>query len=323
MKRIPFLLLAGAASILLLRGPIAAQQPDIELPEYTDQQRWERLGMNCAWWQAGLLELGKVNGMSPEEVGKFMAKYYSQAWTGGFEAATVLYYLNRNHMAWPGATMEILSSSPTAVSARFNRPLDTYIGEDGVFGGHSAEEIHAMRRAAEVALVDFLGATLEKEEEDGHDVLTVQARYDGINAATAQRWYRLAYLSGNWEMTVLDLMMKQGMTAQQIGEHWAKTYGPAWESETPWQLYRGMTWNLMTDPLAECEVLSASADEVRARCRIFQDLRVQQSTDYTDVTLEDVLVSGRAFAEGVAEQRGLQWEESWDEEWRTIRVIYR
>jgi len=318
------LLLATLASCILFGGPLVAQQTELEFPEYTDQQRWERLGMNASWWQSALLEMGKMNGMSPEEVGKFMAKHYSQAWAGGYEAEGALFYLRRNHLAWPGATVEVLSNTANTVTARFNRPMDTYIGDDGVFGGHSAEEMYAMRNAAELALAKFWGVTLVKEEEDGSDIVEIEANYEGINASDRMRWLRMAYLSGNTFHQLMDLKIKSGMTPEEFGAEWAEMYGPGWGSDTPWQLYRGMTWNLMTEPFTECEVLSANAEEVRARCSTAaQGLRVQQSSDYHDITLEDVLVAMRSFAEGVAEQRGLRWEETWDDEWRTIRVTSR
>ena len=80
----------------------------------------------------------------------------------------------------------------------------------------------------------------------------------------------------------------------------------------------------MGDPNTDCEVLSASPTEVRARCSIsYTRQRVSQSSGYFDVTLDDVLENGQAFAESVAEQLGMRWEESWDDEYRTIRITMR
>ena len=321
MKR---LLPAFVLAFLFLAGrPLIAQQSAVELPEYTDQERWERLGMNASWWQAAFLELGKVNGMTPEEVGEFFADYYSQAWTGGRTAEGVLFYLHRNHMAWPGASVEVISSAPAVVTARFNRPMDTYIGADEAFGGHTADEVYAMRRAADVALADFLGATAEKESDNGDDILTLETQWEPINAGNDMRWARGAYLAWVNQLRLLDLQMKGGLTAREAGLENARLYAPGWAAQTPWALFRGMTWNGMTDPAQECEVLEASAEEVQARCRIHFAATVEGLSGYYDVTVEDVLESWRGFAEGIAEHLGMRWDETWNEEWRTFTISYR
>ena len=80
----------------------------------------------------------------------------------------------------------------------------------------------------------------------------------------------------------------------------------------------------MGDPNTDCEVLSASPTEVRARCATgYTEQRINQSSAYSSVTLEDVLQNGRAFAVSVAEQLGMSWEESWANGYREIRVSIR
>ena len=80
----------------------------------------------------------------------------------------------------------------------------------------------------------------------------------------------------------------------------------------------------MGDPNTDCDVLSASPTEVRARCAIgYTAQRVRQASTYFDVSLDDVLENGRAFAESIAEQLGMRWAESWDEQYRTITVTVR
>ena len=115
------------------------------------------------------------------------------------------------------------------------------------------------------------------------------------------------------------------MTASEVGQEAGEMYGPGWSGiRTPFRLYRQMVWNRMGDPNTDCEVLSASPTEVRARCATgYTERRIGQSSAYFSVTLDDVLQNGQAFAESVAEQLGMRWEESWGDGYREIRVTVR
>ena len=94
-------------------------------------------------------------------------------------------------------------------------------------------------------------------------------------------------------------------------------------TSTPWQYFRGMLWNQMTDPGTDCEVLSASPDEVRARCHLHYRQVVERNESRFGVTPDDVFESGRAFAEGVAEHLGLRWAEVLEDDYRVITVTRR
>ena len=312
-----FLALSGA-------GPVMAQQSNLELPEYTAEQRWQRLAGNSVWLQAALLELGKKNGMTPEEVGTWAGEFYSRGWLGGQEAAPFAVANNRNHMIWPGASSEVLSTTPTSVQIRFNRPWETVIGPDKQVGGLTASEFQTMNRATSLAIADWVGIDVSWDAQEDSDILTLRTEYGPIHASNDIRWARGAYLSWNSFFNLLELKMESGMTAREAGTEAGELYGPGWTAPTPWRLFRGMLWNRMGDPNTDCEVLSASPSEVRARCDItYTALRINQSSDYFDITLDDVLENGRAFAESVAEQLGMRWEESWDDEYRTITVTMR
>ncbi|HSG09948.1 MAG TPA: hypothetical protein VLA36_16430 [Longimicrobiales bacterium] len=304
--------------------PVIAQQSDVELPEYTAEQRWQRLANGAVWWQAAMLAFGKQQGMTPEEIGAWVGDFFSQGWLGGQEAAPFAVAMNRNHMSWPGASAEVLASTPTTVQVRFNRPWEDVIGPDRRLGGSTTGEFQAMQRATNMAVADWVGIDVAWDEQEESDVLTLRTEYGPIQASDDIRWARGAYLSWNSFFNLLELRMQSGMTARDVGIANGELYGPGWTATTPWQLFRGMLWNAMGDPNTDCEVLSASPSEVRARCAIaYTAERIGQSSAYFDVTLDDVLESGRAFAESVAEQLGMRWEESWDDAYRTIRVTMR
>jgi len=309
---------------LTCAGPIAAQQSDLELPEYTTEQRWQRLAGEAVWWQAAMLEFGKQHDMTPEEIGTWVGEYFSEGWLSGQEAAPFAVALNRNHMSWPGASSEVLSSTPTTAQVRFNRPWEDVVGPDRQLGGVAASEFQTMFRALNLTLADWVGIEMTWDEQEDYSVLSLRTEYGPIEASNDIRWARGAYLSWLNFFQVLELRMQSGMTAREVGLADGELYGPGWNAPTPWRLFRGMLWNQLGDPNTDCEVLSASPTEVRARCSItYTGQRVSQSAGYFDVTLEDVLESGQAFAESVAEQLGMRWEESWDDEYRTIRITIR
>ena len=315
--------LAVVCLAFLTAGPLGALQADPQLPQFTDQQRWERLASGTVWWQAALIELGAEVGMTPEEVGTFAGEFFARGWLGGAEAGQFVVSMNRNHLSWPGAEVELLSSDPTTVEARFNRPWERWVGPDRQVGGVTSADFEATQRAATLAIADWVGVDVVWEGEKDADRLTLRTEYGPIRASNDLRWARGAYLSWNDGFHVLELQMATGMTPREIGLEAGRRYGPGWGSRTPWQLFRTMTWNAMTDPTTDCEVLSASPEEVRARCAINFAQRVEQGRNYFDITLEDVLENWRAFAESVAEQRGMRWEETWEDGYRVIRVTMR
>lgn len=313
-----------AFAFLILAGPSAAQDAELRLPEYTDQQRWQRLALNLVWTQAALLELGKEKGMTPEEVGRWAGSFYARGWLGGQEAGSYAVAMNRNHMGWPGAAAEVLAASATTAEIRFNRPWESVIGPDRQIGGQTTAEFREMIRAVNEEISAWVGIDVAWEEGEDQDVLRLRTEYGPIQASNDIRWARGAFLSWNGVFTVLEMKKEAGMTAREIGLEAGELYGPGWTATTPWRLLRGMLWNAMGDPNTECEVLSASPAEVRATCDItYTAQRVRQGGTYFDVTLADVLENNRAFAESVAEQLGMRWEESWDDARRTIRVSKR
>jgi hypothetical protein len=319
MKRtllLTLVLLAGVSTV-----PLQAQE--IELPEYTDAQRWNRLAYLMVGWEAAMVAFGEEHGMAPEEVGHWVGEFFSGGWLGGREAYQMLTSINRNHMAFPNATTEVLGSTPNSVTVRFNRPWEAYLGAGGMIEGVAGEDLDAMFNGLESILSEWNGIGARKERDGDHDVVTLETLYGPIEASDRLRWTRLNYLSTLSWLQLLSLKMESGLTATEVGAQDAELYAPTWSSRTPWSLFRGMHRNSMTDPNFECEVLSAGPDEVRARCPIQNEALVNANGARFDVTLQDVLDSGRAFSEGVAEYLGMRWVETLEDGVRVITVTYR
>jgi hypothetical protein len=312
--------LAAALSALMLTAasPLTAQ--NLELPQYTAEQRWQRLGYEMAGWQAAMVALGESQGMTAEEVGAWVGDFFSSSWLSGAEASQLTVGMNRNFMAMPDATVEVLETTPTSVKARFNHPIDPYLGPGGRILGVDGDDIATMLRAVDDAIAEWVGVDLDRQMEEGHDVLTLATRYGPIQASNDLRWERSAYLSWLTSLQLMSLRMKGGMSARELGAADAELYASTWTADTPWKLFRGMVWNQMSDPGSDCDVLGASPDEVRARCRRHYQQVVEQNQSRFGVTMDDIFESNRAFAEGVADYLGLVWTESLVDGFRMITV---
>ncbi|MBT8395583.1 MAG: hypothetical protein HKO65_01850 [Gemmatimonadetes bacterium] len=302
---------------------IPAQAQEIELPEFTMEERWERMAFLLVGWEVAIISMGEQHGMTPEEVGHWVGKYFSQGWLGGREAVQLLTAMNRNHMAFPGATSEVVSSTPTSLVARFNRPGDSQMGAGGVTMGVSTEDLNTMLVALNQTIADWNGVALEVETDGDHDVLTMETLYGPIQASNDLRWNRGNYLSWLTWLQLMGMKLESGMTAREVGEADAALYASTWSARTPWQLFRGMHWNAMTDPNYSCEVVSAGPDEVRARCPIQYEAVVTNAGVQFNVTPEAVTEANQAFAEGVAEYLGMRWVETVEDGVRVITVTRR
>jgi hypothetical protein len=147
--------LAAALSALMLTAasPLTAQ--NLELPQYTAEQRWQRLGYEMAGWQAAMVALGESQGMTAEEVGAWVGDFFSSSWLSGAEASQLTVGMNRNFMAMPDATVEVLETTPTSVKARFNHPIDPYLGPGGRIMGVDGDDIATMLRAVDDAIAEW------------------------------------------------------------------------------------------------------------------------------------------------------------------------
>jgi hypothetical protein len=177
-----------------------------------------------------------------------------------------------------------------------------------------------MLRSTDDTIAEWVGVDVTRELRGEHEIITYETRYGPINASNDLRWARASRFVWLSNAQILAMRMESGMTAQEVGAEMAELYGPRWSPDTPWRLYRGMTWNQMSDPDLDCEVLSASPEEVRARCREhYRDL-IESFNVYFSVSPEDVFENGRAFAVGVADMLGMVWTETLDDGYRLITV---
>lgn len=132
------------------------------------------------------------------------------------------------------------------------------------------------------------------------------AQYDD-----ATRWTRAATLLTAVLVADLAKGKARNLSAADVGAESARIFGPpnGWTgADTPFTLFRGMYFNMMSDPDQTCELLEASETVVRARCnRPYVDF-FGESGEVLGVTVDDYDQSFEAFASAIAEYHGMDWE---------------
>ena len=172
MRRTLFAVLA-----LLFLLPLNVQAQEIDLPEYTTDQRWDRANRFGVNGIVTLIALGKDQGMTVSEIGEFTGAFYVQGWAKGpREPSAALIAFYRNHMVSPTARIEVLEASENAVTARLNRPYLLIFGDDMSHYGVTVEEYDEVMRITQGMISDWIGLDLEQRIEGDWSYLTFRKR---------------------------------------------------------------------------------------------------------------------------------------------------
>jgi hypothetical protein len=146
--------------------PAYAQTQEIELPDYTTDQRWTRSARFGVNGMVTLITLGKEKGMTVAEIGEWMGDFYKQGWAEGPRepgSAVVAFY--RNHMVNPTGEMEVLGVTENEASVRFNRPHLLVFGDDMVHYGVTVDEYEQVMMMAQDIIGDWIGLDLDQRIE--------------------------------------------------------------------------------------------------------------------------------------------------------------
>ncbi len=167
-----------AASALLLLGAHAAHaQERIEVPRLDTEQRWARAASNLNAVSLALLQQGKEQGLSAEEVGTRMGTFLGPSWSSEPGTGTPEQFatgMAANIQSWPDAAVRITRSSDGAYTLRYSRPWLSWFGDDRMAYGISVHEFEAMFNAAQKAIGDYLGLDVEIRRDGNQWVETVR-----------------------------------------------------------------------------------------------------------------------------------------------------
>lgn len=308
-------------------SPLPAQQRapvPLALPTFTDEARWQRSADFNINWMAPFVMLGKAKGMTIDEIGTWWGEFWTRSWSGGLDARGAMYYLIRNHLNHPGGKVEIVSGEDSLVVARFNEPAIAVFGPDQMLWGITLAEYRRMVWIGNQVTADFVGVKLEQRYDGDWLVLTMRNGVQAPHADAQLRWQRANFLATLQSIQRLGEQMAAGKTPRQVGLDDAKLYGSGWEAnDTPSRLFRGMAWNMITNPNQVCEVISSTATEVRGRCNRPWAATVRANVERFKVTEEDYEANILGFQQGIAEHLGMIWTVTRDGNWQMITVRRR
>ena len=151
-----------SAFVSLMVFPFHAQAQEIDLPDYTLDQRWTRAAQFSVNGMVQLISLGKEKGMTIEEIGTWMGEFYAPGWgEPPREPSSMIVSFHRNHMTSPNGIVEVLEITESSASARFNAPHRAVFGDDMVRYGITVEEYEKVM----VGFAEVIAERLELEVE--------------------------------------------------------------------------------------------------------------------------------------------------------------
>jgi hypothetical protein len=170
-------LLSVVSLALLFSGlSLMAQQPKIEIPQRTDQERWNR----CAY--LGMVNSLMVNvfckskGMTVEEIGDWLGKQYAPGWSSNMTPQGYFLGFHRNAMTWPTAVVEVTAETENEVTFRSFRAYVPYFGEKGILYGVTIGEYEKIGMIVNKAIAEHGGLQIEEKIDGMWWVTTVSKK---------------------------------------------------------------------------------------------------------------------------------------------------
>lgn len=308
----------GGATIALAQGA----SPTI--PEYTNDQRWGRMAFLNLSNLAAQVALGKSKGMTIDEIGQWLGDYYADTWVGGLDARQFAVSVRLNNMSHPASSVELPTFTDSLVVMRVNTPVLANFGADRRFQQLTLDEYRTVFRHINQRIADHVGVDLQQRYDGDWLVLTMRSRYQAPRASDNLRWNRAAFINKTSGVEVIRFAKAAGKTPRDAGTESGKMWAGTWTTtDTPWRLFRGITWNAMVDPNLVCEVQSASASMVRARCNRPWVAQVRTYAERTGVSVEDYEAYMLGAEQALAAALGMTWNVQLDGDYRVITVARR
>ena len=157
-----------AATLAFFATPIAAQAQDIQLAEYTPQERWERAASQVSVSFVAGIAYAKSMGQSVEAYAGAVADLFAPGWgEPGSGSLGIVRGMQRNFLLWPNCEFEIVEQSEKSVTVRATRPWAVYFGEDQVWYGVTLNEYEKLYQVFNARLSEHLGLGYEGWVEEG------------------------------------------------------------------------------------------------------------------------------------------------------------
>ncbi len=136
-----------------------------------------------------------------------------------------------------------------------------------------------------------------------------------------QKVSRQAWLAVGSAVLGISFAKSVGKTAEDYGRYMVELWAPGWSANkgSPIRMIRVMYLNSHLDPNYKMEIFQSSESEVKGR---MTPNGVGNFTGgmYYGVSLEEYMICGKIWREGLADYLDLVWKEDFDGEWVNFTV---
>ena len=162
--------------ILILSSSLVAQQAKIEIPQYTDQQRWNRAASLSNSLNVMNIAIGKAKGMTIEEIGNWIGRQFAASWSSAMTPQFLFMGFHRNYMTAPTAIMEITAATENDITFRMNRYYLQYFGDAGISYGVTVQEFEKVGMLINKAIAEHGGLQMEQKIDGMWWITTVSKK---------------------------------------------------------------------------------------------------------------------------------------------------
>ena len=159
--------------VCLLSVPLVAQQAQIDMPQRTDQERWNRSAWFMCLGNVMQIALGKSQGMSIEAIGDWLGKQYAPGWSSNMTPRGLFNGIHRNIMTSPIAIVEVMAATENEITFRSHRSYLPYFGEKGIWHGVTVEEFEKVGMISAKAIAEHGGLQIEEKIDGMWRVTTI------------------------------------------------------------------------------------------------------------------------------------------------------
>jgi hypothetical protein len=164
--------------VCILSVPLVAQQAQIDIPQRTDQERWNRSATFMFLGNVMVIAFGKSQGMSIEAIGDWLGKQYAPGWSSNMTPRGLFLGFHRNIMASPTAIVEILAATENELTFRSHRDYLRLFGDRGISYGVTVQEYEQVGMMIDKAIAEHGGLQIEEKIDGMWWVMTVRKKAD-------------------------------------------------------------------------------------------------------------------------------------------------
>ena len=150
-----------------------AQAQEETLPQFSAEQRWDRLAFHWTSWAAASILHARSEGRTAEDAGQEIGELYAPSWGPDLTPRGFMLGTHRNVMAWRNARFDVLEVSDQRASFRYKPSYPSIFGEDGEWLGVTVEEVDLYMVEIHRVIVEHNGLAFQWERDGDDFVFTI------------------------------------------------------------------------------------------------------------------------------------------------------